>query len=567
MNQLILFLSGLITTGTLFLAATAWGWPAGRRLFGENATGAAFGTFLGLVGLSRTALLLAEIGLASRFTLGAAAAVVLVCGFPGVRRAIGHLSLAMPRGWALVPVAGFLVLVLYPVCASPVIFWDSRVYHLALPEIWIETGSIMRNDKFEYSFYPNMGEGLQAFAFLSPYADPAHIVIATFPLMLFPILFGGGAALWCVAAGTPGVMVLGLLGKTTPFFGLASAASILPFLRNKISAEKMAIASGAGFGAALGSHYGALYLTPFLAYFWIRHFSPRLILTALTVAGAIAAPQYLTNFFATGDVLFPFMTKIPAVRGMRFSASDLAGFADPMQFETLGVGSTLGFVLPIGAVAALLSKKKDRLVILLACLTLAMAIALQRHPRYALGTILLLMYFAANGWESLSVKWCAVISTIGVLELFFLIFFFAGAGAPLAVAAGIADPAQYLRARVTDFPLASWAGERLPPQSVASLGVLRQYGWKGTLEPVVETEQPAIIRALRLSTDSMTVVESLRREGFTHLAVNFPEWHRLIAQYGHAKISDTQLATLETIIASSTPIAEHAGAILIELPR
>ncbi len=129
----------------------------------------------------------------------------------------------------VVPVT-FSILVLYPMLQSPVIFWDARVYHLGLPETWVETGRFWRDRRFDFSYYPLLAEGLACYAFLLPNPDLAAILLSLAPFLVAPSLLEElfpdheptaiRPALWLLLLGTPALLTPALVAKGTPLFSV-----------------------------------------------------------------------------------------------------------------------------------------------------------------------------------------------------------------------------------------------------------------------------------------------------------------------------------------------------------
>lgn len=560
-------------------AALAWGGPLARRWLGETPQAAAFGALFGLVGLSRVTTVLAACGLLTERLLVGLVALLLLLRPRGTWRE-ARLLVTPFRGcgrptWAVVVV--FLVLVLYPVLLAPVVFWDTRVYHLGLPDFWLATGASFLDPRFQFSFYPALAEGFFAYALVAPAGrDAAAVLLSLAPLALASVLLaerlpkGRGDVAALVVLGTPALLVPALVAKNTPLFAFACLASCIPLLE-KSTGPRRAAAAGFALGAAFASHYLTI---PFAVFPLVLAFrAGRRVGTCFVAAAAlVAAPDYLRNFVATGNPVYPYFSRLS------LSITPQLPVWEPLRsgaWEPLGIGSTFGLILPVG-LAGFFARRRPGAVAAASAVALWLAVTVRfARPRYAAGLTLLGASFAARFWASLPKRLdalTAALAVVGVLESFYLAAWILQAPGPIAVAAERMTRGEYLEAWVPERRLAEWARRNLPPKpSVATLGIVRTYGWGGRLEPVMAQAQPRIADAVRSAAGSETrALAVLRAQGFAHLAVHFKEWRRLARQYGYADLDGTELETLKRLLrrceVTTTSGGERPVAVLFALP-
>lgn len=562
--------AGYLVAVAILAAAASWGWPLARRLLGETPRAAAFSVLLGLLGLADLGRVLGALGALSRGALLVAPVALLLLGGESFARALRRIAadrlpgrgVGTAVGVALVPLAAALLF-------SPVACWDTRVYHLGLPEAWLATGEIIRDPRFPFSFYPSLGEWVFLYSFLAPDPDAAAIVLALAPLGLAGVLLGGGTGLWLTLAGTPAIAVFAALPKSMLLLAAATAAACAPWLGEEKEGEPpsdgAAIASGLALGVAMAVHYAAIFIIPLAAQLWLRRLPRRGIALAAAAAALAASPAYLQNLVETGNPVHPFMEAESPVE----STGDLhAGLENAAHgwWEPFNAGSTWGFLLPLGIAGALLRGGKDRGTYLVAAATLLAVTLLEARPRYAVGATLVLAHGAGAFWRGRP-RAAAVLGAIGFLETCFIVFLIARASPFLAAGPRFMPRDAFLEGHVPEIPLARWASANLPPRAVvATLGVARTYGWAGRLEAVSEYRTPRAVDALRAAADGADAAKRLRAQGFAFLVFDPTGWERFERQDAGVRLGPAERDRLAALLDASRLVREANGVRLYALP-
>lgn len=202
--------------------------------------------------------------------------------------------------------------------------FDSIMYHLPFAKIYIQNHQIVPAIFTRYSFSPQTNEMLFTLMMLFDKDVGAQLVQWLMMLLVSTMLIAWGcrvfsfqSGLWAAALwlATPLVILLGTsayidIGLT--LFVTLTAYSIFNWITTK---EKSWLIFAAVFcGLAVSSKYSALiFLGIFgliVLYRSIRESRFSDVFIFSIIAGSIAAPWYLRNFYYTGNPLFPFMASL-----------------------------------------------------------------------------------------------------------------------------------------------------------------------------------------------------------------------------------------------------------------
>jgi hypothetical protein len=493
-----------------------------------------------------------------------------------------------PVTWAAAPALVALIVA----AGSPVVFWDSHSYHLAIPEIISATGHLPLGLSYIYGYYAVACECLYALVLVPPFGEAATQVLN---VAFFVFAAAAAAAplrprerIWgrTLLACTPGLVMLAFLPKNTGLLALSTMAAFHNAFGDEANESggelggpgPQPLLAGLTLGVALATHHAALIVVPVLAAVLFRRSGPRAALAALGVALLFPAPVYLRNLMMTGNPTYPFLVSIfggtapapiliAADPGTPGIGRIIAAITAPwVQFEPEGVGSTLGLAVPLGIVLAIIARRIDRPLAqraIAGIIIFAVGAVIFGRPRYGITGFFLLAPLAARGLSALPAL-AAPLLFIQALAAALLLL--AGPLRPLD--AGFTMNAAEYRARVVPtWPIAAVASEHLPDTArIASAGILRPYGWGGKLEECSENMLPAFGEILPGASSGRAVARALRDRGFGYWAVDFREMDRLEKGYGYLRLAPRDRAVLNELIALSRPIASGRQCALYELP-
>lgn len=272
------------------------------------------------VGSAAIALVLFVSGRAGVFERGAILALTVVLAVVGAWRA-ARLPVPRPPRGRVTAVLLSLVAVALAVdvvaASAPPTSADALKYHLALPELWLDTGAITDAFWRWESFSPFGVEMLFAQGLALGGGEVAAILHAAFGVLAAAAVYalardlGVGSAV----AGAAGAALFVLQGLVTweatssfvelglVFYGTLAAVHVLRFARTRDVAP--AVVAGAVAGAGAGTRYlglavAGLVLAP-LAVLAPR----RAFLLAGAAAALVAAPWYVKNLIVTGNPVYP----------------------------------------------------------------------------------------------------------------------------------------------------------------------------------------------------------------------------------------------------------------------
>ncbi|MFA6031194.1 MAG: glycosyltransferase family 39 protein [Elusimicrobiota bacterium] len=246
---------------------------------------------------------------------------------------------ALAQGAAAVTFAALLMGLLASLC--PEIFYDSLVYHLALPKLWLLRGSIGATPHNIYSGLPLAGQTLYGLALALQDEKLASVLHWSFGLLTTAaVLLIGlrrlGAAAGAFAAFAFALCPAALYASWNAGVDLQSslfcALSMLALLQGleRPEGERRGWALCAGFlaGSACGTKYNVLPVAGMLVlvHGWRARANGRglrdTVFMALAAAGAFA-PWLLKNMFFFGNPLYPFLAGVLGGREL---------IADPVAF-------------------------------------------------------------------------------------------------------------------------------------------------------------------------------------------------------------------------------------------
>jgi len=291
---------------------------------------------LGMASLTYLVLILGALGAYHPVLAWGLAVVALPFGLPALIRGLRDALPRAPRelaGLALSAfVAGLLGLAALRGLAPPTA-WDSLVYHLTGPKLYLEGGSLQHALDLPYLGFPQAGSMLFTWGMLlagDRLAQWFHLLFAVFTLSLLPQALGRLASgrSWLAAALLIGVPTAYLLAGVAyvewmvMFAGLAGfvllthrpvadRSPIMPAPEGGLQAglldRRMVVAAGFAAALALNSKYTAVWLVIGLAAVVFQRSRARSTVLFLGSVGVFLMPFLLKNLVLTGNPVYPFV--------------------------------------------------------------------------------------------------------------------------------------------------------------------------------------------------------------------------------------------------------------------
>ena len=575
------------------------------------------------VGLIPFSLGLLAVGASGFFTPAGIALFTFVWGALGAPEWRRFLASYPYRGagtnldWGIRSLAAGALLIGLLAALAPPTYYDSLVYHLALPLRYLQEGRIGFVPYNQYAHFPQNMEMIFAW-FLSAGSDVSA--------QLFNLLLGAGtgALLWSMGRRDDGRRWDILFYVTAPcvlllstetyveipmaFFTTLAAWGADRGLRDRNRAWFVLAGLAGGFTA--GIKYTGI-LTPALLAALIvcwrgqRSLRDR-VLDGLTVGGtafALFAPWMVKNYFFTGgNPLFPFLPSIfPAKNVYLFAESSRAYFevlseykgTSPLLIELLkmpfrlaqnapsfgggyDVTGDLGWALPlILAPLTLLTVRKGRgFLLAYAAAHVAVWASLRPVLRFLFPLFPLVCLLAGEGagilWNDLSAwsrRAAAFVGALFIISNGILFYYIEDVRGPLPVVLGLVSRVDYLSKKLDYYPAMRFMETGLPPDAhVLFIGDQRSYYCpRRHLAPMALLPTP-LRDWTNGAADGPAFGRRLRELGFTHVFFNFKEAKRLEG-YRVLDLTDHGRAVLNSWLRSTTPIYSSDGAAIFPISQ
>lgn len=511
------------------------------------------------------------------FSRTLAIAVIVAPFLYFTRIAIGstrRLSATIPS--AVVP----SLLIALVVVGTPVTFWDCRAYHLAIPEIVNLTGRIPSDEGYVYAYFPLAMESLYGVAMALPVPEATGVLLnAAFMVISALIAARCACSNRFLVAGIvlaiPASVEIAAVPKNTALLAMSSYAAVALLIRiprgrmNELDRRNLFLAAAAT-GLSLATHYAALWIAPVIAVLMVRRVKGRMLLRFAITVVCIACPSYVRNIATWGNPVYPAMTNVfgnPAPHGLAPtvvvpSISAVSGLVVKLWTGIMpfGIGSTLGFLIPLGIVLALMRTPREvaernrakvaGIGALIGAALLCLTVTQYGFVRFGYGGVLLMAPLAARGLKRIPRPVLVVL--LAVHSIFGLVMMGTALNFREALSGG---PEQYLERAVRTRPL-EIAAARLPSgERIASVGMMFPYGWDARLEASSEYGDPFAGRAVRESETSEAVARRMRDAGYRYVAVDFFTLKRLGNEYGYLKFSRSESVNFEEFLRRLHPIA------------
>ena len=523
-------------------------------------------------------------GLLNRWTVllffAAAAALFLVRVAIGAPGAPGRESLrrflSRPPG----EFAVFLVPLAY--AALPPTFYDSLVYHLGIPNLYLQSGGFVPTPHFVYA---------NTFIYYEISLVPAVFLGDLVP-RLFHFLLGTvfvlavadeAAEHWGVRKKAHLVLVLASLPMTlfllvTCKNDLAGALFIfLAIVRFRRGDWKL---SALFWGFAVGiKYFNLLPLAAFLIVAfkpWKRDDLKKIVLTALIVVLAVS-PLLVKNLRFTGNPFFPFMhgafpsAAWDADRFQRLqddvgrivrTPADILRLPYSLSFFNHGYGGLVGPVFLVFLPFLLLGPVADRRWLVWALLVLAAAPFFTASLRFVFIVFVLLAVFAVRAYEAAGGRllrglFYTLLAVNFIMGFAMLEKFYQAHSAW----SGAYSPEQYRGQFFPAYPVFAYINRNTPPRArVLLAGEARNFYLKRPYQLSSALDYCLLKKYLAASRDAGGFVAAMKRDGFSYLVVSFGELERL--QKSYAILGADEMEKLLGFLRALEPLFRHGSVCL-----
>jgi hypothetical protein len=410
-------LADLMVCVALLATATA----LGHRLLGRLSYDSpveelvfASGTGLGLVGL--VVLGLGLVGVLNRwllYVLTFVACVVLLADLKAIARLARRLGKPAPASTPERLLIGYVVFVLclsLLACLTPPIAWDSQVYHLTGPKLFIAQGRITGDIDIPYLGFPSLLEMLFLAGMLLKGDIVAKLTHFAYALLTIGLLYSfahrylQARLRWLSVAiylSVPSIVLVSTwayVDLSLAFYTFAAFYGFVAWMEENDS--RWLVLTGVLSGFCLGVKYTAV-MTPvilgFLAMWKSRKRGIGAVIGDVALlwftTAATACPWYLKNWALSGNPFYPFLFPgryWDAYRAWWYSRWGTGLLSEPLrlllapwEMTIMGIEGKEGYAATIGPV-------------LLACIPLLAFGLLRRHKARESSVIACVMVFCAG---------------------------------------------------------------------------------------------------------------------------------------------------------------------------
>jgi hypothetical protein len=454
------------------------------------------------------------------------------------------------------PLSEFVVFIFPMLYASlPPTFYDSLVYHLGIPNLYLQSGGFIATPQFAYA---------NTFIYYEIAMIPAVFVGETVPRLLHFLL----GTLFILAVADEAVehwgvkvrlnLILAIVSLPMTLFLLATCKNDLPgaifiFLAIKHFQRQNFKLSAVFWGFALGIKY--FNLLP-LAIFLLLTAKPlkkdglkKFALMALIIF-LVVSPLLIKNYLTSGNPFFPFLSKFfPSafwddsrfavmqadVGRMVRTPADFVGLPYNLSFFSFGAGGAVGPFFLVFLPFLLLAPFARKKWLLWALLILAVAPLFTGSIRFVYVVFVLLTIFSVLAYEAAGKKIlktvfyllivCNFVMGLSLLERIYSSHF---------MWSGKFSSQQYKEYFFPTYPAFAYINGNTPPGSrVLVAGEARHYYLKRPCQVSSAIDYCILKKYLQLSRTGAEFNAAIQKDGFAYLLVNFSELERLQKHYAN----------------------------------
>ncbi len=479
--------------------------------------------------------------------------------------------------------AVFLLPLVY--AALPATFYDSLVYHLGIPNLYLQSGGFIPTPQFVYA---------NTFIYYEISLIPAVFIGDMVP-RLFHFLLG---ALFLTAVADEAVEHWGVRSRTAFILALVSlpmSLFLLATCKNDLAGALFIFLAVSRFrrndwklsavfwGVAVGIKY--FNLLP-LALFVLVAFRPwrTADLKKLALAGLIVflvvSPLLVKNLRFTGNPFFPFLHGVfPSDHwdGGRFrlmqedvgvmtrTPADALRLPYDLSFFNHGYGGLVGPLFLVFLPFLLLGPVRDRKWLAWALLILACAPWLTASLRFVYIAFVVLAIFAVRACEAGGGKTARAVFGLLVVLNFTMGFAMMEKFYPAhALLGGAYSPEEYRERSFPAYPLFVHINRHTPPESkILLVGEARNFYLKRPYQLSSALDHCVVKRYLLRSRSAYEFIAAIRQDGFSYLAVSFGELERLQEHY--AILTAEEKERLLFYLRNLAPVFHQGSAYLYKL--
>jgi hypothetical protein len=459
--------------------------------------------------------------------------------------------------------AAFLVPLIYAVL--PPVFYDSLVYHLGIPNLYLQNGGFIATPQFVFA---------NTFIYYEISLIPAVFLGDLVP-RLFHFLLG---TIFLLAVADEAAERWGIRGKARLLLALVSlpmtlfllvtcmndlAGAIFIFLAIRHFQRRNWKLAAAFWGFAVGIKY--FNLLPFALFLaiavkpWRKPELKKALLMALIVLLAVS-PLVLKNFRFTGNPVFPFLSSVfpsPFWDEGRFqllrndvgrivrSPNDFIKLPYSLSFFNHGYGGLVGPLFLVLLPFLLLAPVRQKTWLLWALLLLAIAPFMTANLRFVYIAFVLLAIFALQALETSGGRALKAIFHLLVAVNFALGFsmlekFYKAHSAW----DGELSPEEYKGSFFPAYPVFAFVNASTPARArVLVAGEARNYYLKRPYQVSSALDHGILKKYLSPSRTADEFFAAVGKAGFSYLLVNFSEQARMQGTYAQLSAEEYEKVT------------------------
>lgn len=484
------------------------------------------------------------------------------------------------------PLSEFAVFVFPLLYASlPPTFYDSLVYHLGIPNLYLQSGGFVATPQFVFA---------NTFIYYEISMIPAVFLGDLVP-RLFHFLLGALFVLavadeaiehWGVRKKLP--LILAIVSLPMTMFLLVTCKNDLPgaifiFLAIKHYRRQNFKLSAVFWGFAVGLKY--FNLLP-LAFFllltnkpWKKPDLKKIALTALVVF-LVVSPLLLKNYRFSGNPFFPFLQKtFPAAfwdgeRQSRLQSevgrivnapSDFFKLPYNLSFFTYGSGGLVGPFFLIFLPFLLLQPFSKKKWLLWALLVLFTVPFFTGSLRFIYVVFVMLMIFCLQAYEATPGKIIKVIFYLLVVVNFVMGFsLLERIYLSHYLLSGKFSGRQYKEYFFPTYPVFAYINANTPPRAkILIAGEARNYYLKRPYQVSSAMDYCILKKYLEQSRTPAEFVAAIKKDDFSYMVINFSELQRL--QKGYANLSAAEEDKLFLFMRSMVPLFRQGSICLYKI--
>ena len=484
------------------------------------------------------------------------------------------------------PLSEFAVFVFPLLYASlPPSFYDSLVYHLGIPNLYLQSGGFVATPQFVFA---------NTFIYYEISMIPAVFLGEIVP-RLFHFLLG---TLFILAVGDEAVenwgikgrlnLILAVVSLPMTVFLLVTCKNDLPgaifiFLAIKHYQRRNLKLSAVFWGFAIGIKYFNLLPLALFLFLTIKPWKKadlKKFALIILIVFLVVSPLLLKNYRFSGNPFFPFLQKtFPATfwdgeRQSRLQAevgrivqapADFIKLPYNLSFFAYGYGGLVGPFFLIFLPFLLLLPFSQKKWLLWALLVLSIAPFFTGSLRFVYVVFVLLAIFSLRAYEAVAGKILKIIFYLlvsvnfimgfALLEKFYLAHY---------MLSGKFSSEQYKEYFFPAYPVFAYVNANTPPQAkILIVGEARNYYLKRSYQVSSAMDYCILKKYLETSRTAGEFVAAISKEGFSYLLVNFSELQRL--QKGYGNLTAAEEKKLLVFLRSLVPVFRQGSICLYKI--